>query len=130
MTDIMQRSLLCLAAILVLCSLCACRNDTAAVKQDREFNNRLGMMERIRTAYSDHVHRDTKASMLQPKVLGMSLLSLPQIQEKPVLQTASFLSAGPASIGAPMRQTKTTLVAFDTAPFPMPAPSRARTSRS
>lgn len=118
MTDIKQRSLPYLAAILVLCLLAACRNDTAAVKQDREFNNRLGTMERIRTAYSDHVQRDIKASMLQPKVLAMSAPSLPQVQEKPILQTASFLPSGPASIGTPMRQTKTTLVAFDTAPFP------------
>lgn len=107
------------AAISVLCLLSACRNDTAAVKQDREFNNRLGTMERIRTAYSDHVRREAKVSVLQPKVLAAVSPPLPQVQEKPVIQTAAFLSPGSASPGvAGMRQTKTTLVAFETAPFP------------
>ena len=118
MTDIIQPSLPRFAAILVLCVLSACRNDTAAVKQDREFNNRLGTMERIRTAYSDHVHREAKASLLPPKVLAVPSPPLPQVQEKPIIQTASFLSPGRRSAGAAMRQTKTTLVAFETAPFP------------
>ncbi len=118
MTDMFQPSLPRFAAIMVLCLLSACRNETAAVKQDREFNNRLGTMERIRTAYSDHVHREAKASQLPPKVLAVTSPALPQVQERPIIQTASFLSPGTAPAGAAMRQTKTTLIAFDTAPFP------------
>ena len=76
-------------------------------------------IERIRTAYSDHVHREAKVSLLPPKVLGLASPPLPQVQERPIIQTASFLSPGPASSGvAAMRQTKTTLIAFETAPFP------------
>ena len=119
MTDFVQPSRLRLTAILVLCALSACRNDTAAVKQDREFNNRLGTIERIRTAYADHVHRGAKASLIQPKVLAVASPPLPQLQERPIIQTASFLPPGPASSGvAAMRQTKTTLIAFESAPFP------------
>ena len=118
MTDMIQPSLPRFAAILVLCLLSACRHETAAVKQDREFNNRLGTMERIRTAYSGHVHREAKASLPPSKALTASSPALPQLQEKPIIQTASFLSPGPAAAVAPMRQTKTTLVAFETAPFP------------
>ena len=104
---------------MVLCLLSACRGDTAAVKQDREFNNRLGTMERIRTAYSDHVRRDVKVNLPPPKVLAASAPALPQLQERPIIQTASFLSPGSAAGGgAAMRQTKTTLIAFESAPFP------------
>ena len=118
MTDIIERSRPRFLAILLLCLLSACRQDSAAVKQDREFNNRLGTTERIRTAYSDQVHREAKASLLPPKVLTAPPPSLPQVQEKMIIQTASFLPPGTAFTGAAMRQTKTTLVAFDTAPFP------------
>jgi hypothetical protein len=105
------------AAMVTLCLLAACRTDTAAVKQDREFNNRLGTMERIRAAYSDHVQRQTKASLLPPRMLAESPPSLPEKPEKPIVQTASFLPSS-AGISSAMRQTRTSLVAFDTAPFP------------
>jgi hypothetical protein len=118
MTPILQRSPLRFAAILALCTLSACRTETAAVKQDREFNNRLGTMELIRTAYSDHVHREPKTNLPPPKVLSVPSPPLPAAPEKAIIQTASFLAAAPASSAAPMRQTKTTLIAFDTAPFP------------
>ena len=107
-----------MAAILALCTLSACRTESAAVKQDREFNNRLGTMELIRTAYSDHVHREPKTNLPPPKVLAVPSPPLPAAPEQAIIQTASLLSAAPASSAAPMRQTKTSLIAFDTAPFP------------
>jgi hypothetical protein len=119
MTDMIGPSLVRFAAILALCLLSACRTEKAAVKQDREFNNRHGAVERIRAAYADNVHREAKASLPPPKALTVPAAPLPQVQERPIIQTASFLSTGPAaSAGAAMRSPKTTLVAFETAPFP------------
>lgn len=117
MTVSIRRSVPQFATIAVLCLLSACRPQEAAVKQDREFNNRLGTMERIREAYADQVHREAKVAMLPPKSLALPSPPLPEAVE-PVMQTASFVSTGQAPFGAPMRQTKTSLIAFDTAPFP------------
>lgn len=111
-----------MAAVLIAGCLSACRNEQAAVKQDREFNNRLGTMERIREAYAENVHREAKTSLLPAKMLATPSPSLPEAQEKPVIRTASFLSPGQATAGVAMRQPQTTLVAFDTAPFPYDGP--------
>ncbi len=96
------------------------------VKQDRETDNFYGRLERLRTAYADQVHRDAKQGRLQS--LPAPLVPNPPAMEEsgePMVHTAALFSPQAA---APLRQSKTSLVAFDSAPFPYEG-TVARTDR-
>jgi hypothetical protein len=118
MTDMILRSLPRALATLALLLLCACRGEPAAVKQDREFNNRHGEIERIRTAYADHVSRAGKQNRFEPKSLALTSPSLPAAREAPVVHTAGFIAPAKVPGVSAGRRSATTLVAFNNAPFP------------
>ncbi|HEY7644210.1 MAG TPA: hypothetical protein VH858_04175, partial [Hyphomicrobiales bacterium] len=116
MTDSVLRVPFFIAAMLSLAVIGGCRDKPAAPKQARETNNVYGRKEALRAA-SENVQRTAKADRFAPLLVSAPEDSAPpQPEEQATIQTASILSL-PKGWQAP-RQSKTTLVAFDTAPFP------------
>lgn len=118
MTDFVPRAPLCIAAILSLALVGGCRDKPAAPKQARETNNVYGRKEAIRIAYAENVQRTTKGDRFRfEPLLDRTSQDVPVPRpEEPLIHTASVFPV-PKSPQA-LRQSKTTLVAFNTAPFP------------
>ncbi len=119
MTHHRLRTLCFIAGLALAAALSGCRDERAAPKQDRETDNLYTRLERIRLAYENQVHRDTKGDRVHPQAAMMQPQQPLQPPPEPgqgTLQTASLLSA-PRNFALP-HKAQTKLVAFRNAPFP------------